>query len=99
MSKTFKNMTLYTADFFGFIRTLVIIVLFYYLFKFAFRILAPILVNKMAKKAEENFRQQQQSYYRQNQNNTQQQTNHSTSKKELREKKKVGEYIDFEEID
>lgn len=94
-------MTVYTADFFGFIRTLFIIVLFYYLFKFAFRLLTPILVNKLAKKAQENFRQQQQNYYQQyqNQQNNTQQNNTSQSKQELREKKKVGEYIDFEEID
>lgn len=96
-------MTVYTADFFGFIRTLFIIVLFYYLFKFAFRLLTPILVNKLAKKAQENFRQQQQNYYQQyqnqNQQNNTQQNKTSQSKQELREKKKVGEYIDFEEID
>lgn len=93
-------MTLYTADFFSFIRTLVIIVLFYYLFKFAFRILTPILVNKIAKKAQENMRQQQQDFYKKYQNQQNQyQQNNNPNKKELREKKKVGEYIDFEEID
>jgi len=96
-------MTLYTADFFGFIRTLFIIVLLYYLFKFAFRLLTPILVNKLAKKAQENFRQQQETFYRQyqnqNQENQSQQTNNPNKKQELREKKKVGEYIDFEEIE
>lgn len=96
-------MTLYTADFFGLIRTLFIIVLLYYLFKFAVRLLTPLLINKLAKKAQENFRQQQETFYRQyqnqNQENQSRQTNNPNKKQELREKKKVGEYIDFEEID
>lgn len=94
-------MTLYTADFFGVIRTLFIIVLLYYLFKFAVRLLTPLLINKLAKKAQENFRQQQETFYKQNQNqqNQYQQSANQPKKQELKEKKKVGEYIDFEEID
>lgn len=96
-------MTLYTADFFGVIRTLFIIVLLYYLFKFAVRLLTPLLINKLAKKAQENFRQQQETFYKQHQNqnkqNQYQQSANQPKKQELKEKKKVGEYIDFEEIE
>ena len=48
------------ASFSGFLRTLGIIVLFYYLFKFAVRLFAPILmqkaVNKMQDKMQEQYR-------------------------------------------
>lgn len=62
-----------TASFTGLIRTIAIIILCYYLFKFAVRIFAPILmqkaVNKMQEKMQEQYRQQQEQY-----NNTSQST-------------------------
>ncbi|MFD2909442.1 DUF4834 domain-containing protein [Flavobacterium ardleyense] len=80
------------ASFSGFLRTLGIIVLVYYLFKFAVRIFAPVLmrkaVNKMKEKMENQYNQQQA-----------QQTNTGSSNKQMpKEKKKVGEYIDYEEV-
>ncbi|WP_445716625.1 DUF4834 domain-containing protein [Flavobacterium sp.] len=81
-----------TASFTGLIRTIAIIILCYYLFKFAVRIFAPILmqkaVNKMQEKMQEQYRQQQEQY-----NNTSQSTR-TTPKP----KKEVGEYIDYEEV-
>ena len=80
------------ASFSGFLRTLGIIVLVYYLFKFAMRIFAPIImqkaVNKMQEKMQDQFKQQQQN----------QQSNTTTTKEMPKEKKKVGEYIDYEEV-
>ena len=80
------------ASFAGFLRTLGIIVLVYYLFKFAMRIFAPIImqkaVNKMQEKMQDQFKQQQQN----------QQSNTTTTKEMPKEKKKVGEYIDYEEV-
>ena len=79
------------ASFSGFLRTLGIIVLVYYLFKFAMRIFAPIImqkaVNKMQEKMQDQFKQQQN-----------QQSNTTTTKEMPKEKKKVGEYIDYEEV-
>ena len=79
------------ASFAGFLRTLGIIVLVYYLFKFAMRIFAPIImqkaVNKMQEKMQDQFKQQQN-----------QQSNTTTTKEMPKEKKKVGEYIDYEEV-
>jgi sortase (surface protein transpeptidase) len=75
------------------LRTLAIIILSYYLFKFLIRIFAPIImqkaVNKMQEKMQEQYKKQQQ----QQQNITDQST-HFQSK----EKEKVGDYIDYEEI-
>ncbi len=81
------------ASAWGFVRTLLIIILCYYAFKFLMRIFAPILmqkaVNKMQQKMQEQYRQQQE----------QQQDRTSQSQQSMpKEKKKVGEYIDYEEI-
>ena len=81
------------ASAWGFVRTLLIIILCYYAFKFIMRIFAPILmqkaVSKMQQKMQEQYRQQQE----------QQQDRTSQSQQSMpKEKKKVGEYIDYEEI-
>ncbi|MBB1138207.1 DUF4834 family protein [Myroides sp. WP-1] len=91
------------ASFGSFLRTLVIIVVIYYAFKFAMRYLFPLFVYKMAKKVERNFQQQQQDFYQQNRS-TQEESNFnnqtSTGKDKFpRSTKVVGEYIDFEEVD
>ena len=88
-----------TASFGGFLRTLLIIVLCYYAFKFAMRYLFPLFIYKVAKKAEQNFQQNQQQY--REQQNTTQHTNTSSRFESgtMKEKKKVGEYIEFEELD
>ncbi|RTY95264.1 DUF4834 family protein [Flavobacterium sp. GT3R68] len=89
-----------TASFNGFLKTLVYIVAFYYIFKFLARIFLPIVVKKVVDKAGQNFQQQYQNTH----------TSHTTSNREEividtsnatkpRETKKVGEYVDFEELD
>ena len=88
-----------TASFTGLLKTLLWIVFIYYVLKFLMRLLAPYLFQQVVKKAEQNFRQQQQ-YQQSQQQQYSQQTQQQTTKKEMpREKKKVGEYIDFEEIE
>ena len=52
----------------------------------------PVLAKKVVEKASQQFKQQQENY--QNQNTTQNQTNQKP-----KEKKIVGDYIDFEEIE
>lgn len=85
-----------TASFVGILRTLAIIILTYYAIKFLLRLLAPYIMQKVVKKAEQSFHQQQQQF-NQRQDTAQQS---STLEKEKKKKtEKVGEYIDFEEID
>ena len=83
-----------TASVPSFIRTLAIIILCYYLFKFAMRLLAPYLMQKVAKKAEEHikkqFEQQQQQY---------QSPTENQQEVPKKEKKVVGDYIDYEEVE
>lgn len=94
-----------TASFNGFIKTLFYMIMFYYVFKFLAKLLLPLLVKKVVQKAEENFHQQQQySQHQYTQNST-----HYSNQDEIiidtarsknpKETKKVGEYVDYEEID
>ncbi|MCZ8228250.1 DUF4834 family protein [Flavobacterium sp.] len=98
------------ASFSGFVRTLLYMIMFYYVFKFLAKLFLPILVKKAVEKAGENFQQQQQ--YAQQQYTQQQyaQNNRRYSNqdeiivdtarsKNPKETKKVGEYVDYEEID
>ena len=90
------------ASFSGFIKALFYILAFYYIFKFLARLFLPVLVKKVVKKAGENFQKQQQNA----QGNSWQKTPNSddviinaANAKKPRETKKVGDYVDYEEID
>lgn len=90
------------ASFSNFIRTLVYIIAFYYILKFLARIFFPILVKKAVQHAEDNFRQQYsqaqqaQDSYREADGEV---TFDASQASKSRETKKVGEYIDYEEIE
>lgn len=81
----------------GIIRILAIIVIFYYAIKLLARIFFPIVAKKLFEKAEQQFKQQQNQYNQQNQNQNVDPTISSSDKP--KEKKKVGDYIDYEEVD
>ncbi len=87
-----------TASFGSVLETILFIVLFYYAFKFAMRLLLPVALKKVVEKAEENLRNhsQQASY---NTSNPGQSYSQAPQSDKPRETKKVGEYIDFEEIE
>ena len=86
-----------TASFSGFIQTICYILMFYYVFKFLARLLLPIMVKKVVEKAGQNFQQQYQN--QQNTNAQEEKVSNTASTTKPRETKKVGEYVDFEEID
>jgi hypothetical protein len=77
----------------GFVRIILWIIAIYYIFKFLARLFLPIMMKKVVEKAQEQFNQQHQNQFDNNEN-----TNSSTSEKP-KEKKIVGEYIDYEEVD
>ncbi|MGC1633545.1 MAG: DUF4834 family protein [Gelidibacter sp.] len=90
------------ASFSGFLRTILIILLVWYGVKILTRIFAPYFVRYMSKKVEERFggqfhqQQQQQDRNRPKEGETiidKMPQQHQSSNK------KVGEYIDYEEID
>ena len=91
-----------TASFNGFIKTLFYIFAFYYVFKFLARLFLPIVVKKVVEKAEESFKQQQnynESSRSQNTTNGDQIIYDTAKTTKPKETKKVGDYVDYEEID
>jgi hypothetical protein len=89
------------ASFSGFIRTLFYIITFYYIFKFLAKLFLPVLVKKVVEKAGENMQQQQRQYQDSWQNSQEGETSiyNTQNVKQTRETKKVGDYVDYEEID
>jgi hypothetical protein len=91
-----------TASFMGFIKTLFYIIAFYYIFKFLAKLFLPLIVKKVVEKAGENFQQQQQRSQATSWDKTQTKDEvifNTKNDKHPRETKKVGEYVDYEEID
>lgn len=90
------------ASFSNFIRTVFYILMFYYLFKFLVRLFLPMLVKKAVEKAGENFQKQQQyahdAAWKKAQRN-EEILYKETESKNPRETKKVGDYVDYEEIE
>ena len=89
-----------TASFSGFIRTLLYMIMFYYVFRFLVKLFLPLLIKKVVQKAGENFQQQQQ-YAQNNKKHTNEGeiSMDNVRSKNPKETKKVGEYVDYEEID
>jgi hypothetical protein len=95
-----------TASSTGLIKTIVFIIIGFYAVKFLARLLFPIVVRKVVSKAEESFKQQRAS--------NQQSYNYTSQQKPFfkdeiivdtakannpKATKKVGEYVDYEEIE
>ena len=75
------------------IQDIFVIVIIYHVIKFLARLFLPVLAKKVVQKAGEQFRQQQEQ---------QQQSNSTppTGKRDIsHETKKVGDYIDYEEVE
>ena len=90
-----------TASLEGIIKTLFYMIAFYYIFKFLAKLFLPLLVKKVVQKAGENFQKQQQ-YSQDTWNKTQSKDEviyNTANSKNPRETKKVGDYVDYEEID
>ena len=91
-----------TASFASLIETIFYIVVFYNLFRILARLLFPVLVKKAVEKASGNFQQQfnaQQRYQSQTQAGPQEIIFDPSKDTRPRATKKVGEYVDYEEID
>lgn len=90
-----------TASFTGFLETICYILLFYYIFKFLARLFLPMMLKKVVEKAADNFQQQYQSQGQQNNASPSHDEiiHHAPQQSKPRETKKVGEYVDYEELD
>jgi len=91
-----------TASFNGFIKAIFYILAFYYIFKFLAKLFLPVIVKKVVEKAGTNFQKQ----YQQAQGSSWQKTPNNdeiifdkTKVKNPSETKKVGDYVDYEEIE
>ena len=85
---------IYQASATGLLGTIATLLAIYYIAKFVMRLAAPYLMKFAAKKMEQKMKEQ----FGSRQNSAEQQE--TQIKKEIpKEKKKVGDYIDFEEID
>ncbi|NCT08832.1 MAG: DUF4834 family protein [Flavobacteriia bacterium] len=82
----------------GLLKTILIILLFYYGFKFLMRLFAPFLIKKVAEKMQE---QAQQQYGNQQQSTVKEGETviDKAPRNQRQNKDDVGEYVDFEEID
>ena len=91
----------------GFIKTLLLLLFFYYGFKVLARLLAPFLMRYAAKKLQDNFKNQmgqnmRGSGFGQQDNPKKEGEVHVRSKKSSQDKinsDSVGDYVDFEEIE
>jgi hypothetical protein len=88
-----------TASIPGFIKTLFYIVLFYYAFRFLAKLFLPVLLKKVVEKAGQNFQQQQQNATWNKTKSNDEIIIDTANAKKSRETKKVGDYVDYEEID
>ena len=95
-----------TASFTGLIKTILYFVIAYYIVKFLARLFFPIVIRKVVSKAEESFKQQYQSHQQRNDPNSWQNrpakdeiVSDTAKSNNPKSTKKVGEYVDYEEIE
>ncbi len=83
----------------GLLRTIAILIIIYYVFKFFSRYIAPIFLKKVISKAEKKFREQQNQYQEQTTDGEIGETIIDKKAPKTKESnKKVGDYVDYEEI-
>jgi len=87
-----------TASFSGVLKVILYFFAFYYAFKFLARLFLPVLVKKVVDKAGQNF-QQYHSYQDQHSSADNVSRPNTFKSDKPRETKKVGEYVDYEEIE
>ena len=82
----------------GLLRTILFIILFYYIIKFLMRLFAPFLIKKVAEKMQEQAKQQ---YGNQQQSTVKEGETviDKAPRNQRQSKDDIGEYVDFEEID
>ncbi|WP_461532867.1 DUF4834 family protein [Sinomicrobium sp.] len=87
------------------LRTIFVIVIVYYVIRFLSRIFAPVLMRYAAQKAQERYqgqyRRDTRADYRQREGEVviDKMPENKTNRKAPTSGKKIGEYIDFEEVD
>ncbi|HZJ35993.1 MAG TPA: DUF4834 domain-containing protein [Gillisia sp.] len=94
-----KTEEMYEASFESILKTILIIMLIYFGFKIMIRFFGPLILKYFLKKIGNKFQQQ---FNQQAQPDSKEKADFNTDKKSpknMKPNKKVGEYIDYEEID
>ncbi|MDC1062939.1 DUF4834 family protein [Flavobacteriales bacterium] len=80
-------------------KVLAIIFLTYFVFKYTIRLLAPFLIKRFATKMQDKFRQEFNQQYKNNDSKEGEVTIENKKKSSDSKTDKVGDYVDFEEVD
>ena len=80
-------------------KVLAIIFLTYFFFKYTIRLLAPLLIKRFANKMQDKFRQEFNRQYKNNDTKEGEITIENKKKSSNSKTDKVGDYVDFEEVD
>ena len=80
-------------------KVLAIIFLTYFFFKYTIRVLAPFLIKRFANKMQDKFRQEFNQQYKNNDSKEGEVTIENKKKSSNSKTDKVGDYVDFEEVD
>jgi hypothetical protein len=83
----------------AFLKTILIILLVYYLLKFLVKLFAPKILSYAVKKTESHFKHAFDNQHASNEDNIEDVIINKKSSKKKADSEKVGEYIDFEELD
>tara|TARA_R110000868_G_scaffold224505_2_gene476658 strand:+ start:631 stop:906 length:276 start_codon:yes stop_codon:yes gene_type:complete len=86
----------FEAGIISFVRTLLIIALIYYGIKLIVRFLLPLVLRNFIKKQQDKFQNQYQNQQKKGNFSAKESSNDSASSKR---KDKLGEYVDYEEVD
>mgnify|MGYP005667511687 FL=1 len=80
-------------------KVLAIIFLTYFVFKYTIRLLDPFLIKRFANKMQDKFRQEFNQQYKNNDSKEGEVTIENKKKSSNSKTDKVGDYVDFEEVD
>ena len=80
-------------------KVLAIIFLTYFFFKYTIRLLAPFIIKRFANKMQDKFRQEFNQQYKNNDSKEGEVTIENKKKSSDSKTDKVGDYVDFEEVD
>jgi len=81
------------------LKVLAIIFLTYFFFKYTIRLLAPFLIKRFANKMQDKFRQEFNQQYKNNDSKEGEVTIENKKKSSNSKTDRVGDYVDFEEVD
>ncbi len=82
----------------GFIRTILILLVIYFLFKVVVRVILPLLLKKFVEKKSQEFQDRFNQHEKKPEGEITIETKENKKKKDRKDKDDDGEYVDYEEI-